>query len=400
MRVVIGANSMSGRLTGIGYYTKNLIESLARREEIEDLRIIRHGLLSEKIDSYLSSSGVNDTPDLVNQRPTGDNLFGRLRPIAAKSRILVEIYDLINSLSSGRSLRKYGLNDIFHASDFQYARFPGRKIVTVHDLSTIKYPQYHPPSRVAYVNRHIQRAIDHADHIVTVSDFIKREMNELLGVPEERITTIYLGADQGFSPVSQEDFIDRSISSLEYKQYFIFVSTVEPRKNLARLLEVYRSYLDIEGDSALPLVVVGLPGWNSSAIHRELSKLNHSNRVNYLGYVEIHQLQLLLAGARALLFPSLYEGFGLPALEAMKSGTAVLTSRDSAMSEICRGAALHVSPYDDDEILAAVIQLQQNGNLVDSLVARGLAIAAEYSWDKCALETVALYRRVADGGRA
>jgi glycosyltransferase involved in cell wall biosynthesis len=392
MKVVIGANSLSGPLTGIGNYTRNLVESLALYGGIDDLRLLSHGWLSAPITPVFFS----EQSQKVNQDQSSEgnlSLLSKLRPMASKNRPLVELYDIITSITANISLRKYDSNDIFHSPDFQFANFPGKTVVTIPDLSTISFPEFHPSSRVAYINRHIRRAIDRADHLVTISDYVKNEINEKLGVPKERITTIYPGVESDFSPISTNDF-ESSVTTpgVEYKNYFIFVSTIEPRKNLATLLEAYKCYIDTQGTSTIPLVVVGLPGWNSSDIHKELSLLAEHRHVIYLGYVDRDKLRTLIAGARALLFPSLYEGFGLPVIEAMKSGTAVLTSKNSAMSEISKGAALLVSPYDKDDILQNILDLHQDQHLIENMVARGLEVSKAFSWERSAYQTLSLYR--------
>ena len=396
MKVVIGANSLTGPLTGIGHYTRSLAESLCLNGDVSDLRLLSHGWLNGPV-----------TPDFFSEQTqknlqagsagSSSSLLGKLRPMVSKSRIMVELYDVFTSLTANISLRKYGSNDIFHSPDFQFAAFPGKTVVTIPDLSTITFPEFHPSSRVTYINRHIRRAIDRADHIVTISDFVKHEIHEKLGVSIERITTIYPGVDTGFSPISQTAFKSAEIvAPVEYKNYFIFVSTIEPRKNLAKLLEAYKRYIEVEGASALPLVVLGLPGWNSADIHKELSLLAKTGHVIYLGYVDRDQLRMLLAGARALLFPSLYEGFGLPVIEAMKSGTAVLTSKNSAMSEVCEGAALLVSPYDKEEIFQNILYLHRDHDLAKNLAARGLDVSDTFTWEESAGQTVSLYKSLQD----
>lgn len=390
MRVVIGANSLAGQLTGIGYYTRNLIQALLKTDEISDLRLLSHGRLGPPVERSRGDCLNEESKSRTASKPS---LAGKLRPIASKSRILVELYDITTSVRAKFALRNYKPNDIFHSPDFQFATFPGKSVVTIPDLSTLTHSDLHPASRVAYINRHIRRSVSHADHIITISDFVKREVIEKFGVSSDKVTTIYPGADQDFSPISRIAFeAANNDYSLEYKNYFIFVSTIEPRKNIGRLLESYKRYMLVEGAAAFPLVVVGMPGWNSRALHDELERLARTGHVRYLGYVARENLRVLLAGARALLYPSLYEGFGLPVVEAMKSGTAVLTSRDSAMSEISDQAALFADPLDTNEIFDNILRLHRDSSLVNRLVHEGLERSHRFSWESCARNTVTLYR--------
>ncbi len=389
MRVVIGANSLTGQLTGIGHYTKCLVEGLSRLDEISDLRLLSHGKLGGPIDEA--------QVELLNRKPSEgqggtSTLVARLRPVASRIQIVVELYDIVTSIRARHSLRGYSFNDVFHSPDFQFAEFPGKTVVTIPDLSTITYPDFHPASRVSYINKHIERVLRRADHIIAISDFVKRELEERLNVSRDRVTTVYPGVDPNFEPVSRDEFYGAiSDEKLEYKKYFIFVSTIEQRKNISRLLKAYESYLQVQTKSAMPLVVVGMPGWNSHQIHEELNRLANTGLVRYLGYVERSYLRLLLAGARALLFPSLYEGFGLPVIEAMQSGTAVLTSRNSAMSEISAGSALLTDALDIREISDSILRLHNDDPLVDKLQCQGLDVGTRFSWDRCAEETFNVY---------
>lgn len=392
MKVVIGTNSLTGQLTGIGHYTRSLVEGLGRSEDIDELRLLSHGLLGKVL-----TPGSPSEPTLHRKQKDspekGSSILGKLRPVMSRSRLIVELYDIMISLTSSVSLSRYGPGDFFHSPDFQFAKFPGKTVVTIPDLSTISFPEFHPASRVAYINRHIQRAVDGADHIVAISDFVKREIQEKFGVADDRITTVYPGVDPDFAPISSANFkITAMNPRLEYKRYFIFVSTIEPRKNLGRLLESYKYYLETEGASSLPLVVVGLPGWKSEHVHEELMRLATTGHVIYLGYVSRDKLRSLLAGARALLFPSLYEGFGLPVVEAMRSGTAVLTSKNSAMSEIAGTGALLTDPLEPKDICEKVSQLHHDTLLVNSLAQKGLDLSRNFTWEICARNTISLYK--------
>ena len=394
INVVIGANSLSGPLTGIGHYTINLIEGLSQISEIDEIRLLSHGCLSQPLQEGTSAPAISNMEDSHRQPPiTGRSLLGALRVKAAGNRLIVNLYDAAISRVSAWSLRGFGSTDIFHSPDFQYATFPGKTVVTIPDLSTMTYPEFHPASRVGYINRHIRRAVSHADHIVAISDFVRGEIISRLKVEKERVTTIYPGVEPGFAPITEQAFVEaRPISELRFNNYFLFVSTIEPRKNISRLLEAYERYIEAEGETRLPLVVVGFPGWNSSAVHHELQRLARCGHVMYPGYVSRDALRTLLAGARALLFPSLYEGFGLPVAEAMRSATAVLTSQDSAMAEISGGAALLVDPLDIEGLVNGISRLHHDEALLEKMVESGLIIGNRYSWERCARETLDLYR--------
>jgi alpha-1,3-rhamnosyl/mannosyltransferase len=395
MRLVIGGDPLFGPPTGIGQYTSHIVDNLINRPEIDDLKLLAYGVLMST-DQVRSNAGKEQPgdEDIGDSKPS--SAFGKIRGIAARNTIMVKAYEKIYPLMSRWSLRGYDSHDIFHSPNYVLPPFPGRRVVTILDLSTIRFPEYHPAASVRFINGHIEHAIKEADHILTISDFVRNEIIEHFSFHQEKITTTYLGADDSFQPINQAEFETSSFApQLGFKQYFLFVSTIEPRKNLTRLLDAYEAYQQQQGSDAMPLILTGLTGWKSSQIHTRLQALQSKGFVQYLGYVSQRELPTLFAGARALLFPSLYEGFGLPIVEAMKSGTAVMTSKASAMSEVAGDAALYIDPSDADDMAAKIMELANNQALEQSLVSKGLQKAATYSWAHCADLTLNAYRNLA-----
>jgi alpha-1,3-rhamnosyl/mannosyltransferase len=393
MRLVMGGESLEGPLTGIGQYTYHLAEQIGRSAEVEEFQFLIHGRLR-------ATEAV-----MANCRPGVDDIAGgeprrgvplaldRLRSAAARNRLLVYFYERLIPVLERWSLRNFGANDIFHSPNYMLPDFPGRTVVTIHDLSTYRYPEHHPQARVGFVNSHIERALKGADHILTVSNTVRHEIIERFNYPEERITTTYEGANDAFRPLNEAEFATVAAAlGLPYKGYFLFVASIEPRKNLERLLDAYLEYRAAAGDSTLPLIVSGIPGWNSRHTHQRLQRLEEQGAVRYLGYVAQHLLPGLIAGARALLYPSLYEGFGLPVLEAMQSGTAVMASAHSAMSEVGGDAVALVDPLDIDQMADVTGRLASDNELVASLATRGLSRASRFSWKLCAEQTLHAYR--------
>ena len=247
--------------------------------------------------------------------------------------------------------------------------------MTIHDLSTIKFPEFHPQSRVDLVNTAIINAIENADKIVTVSEYVRREILELYDVDEGKIVTIPLAADPGFYPRTENQYASLlKLNSIEHNEFFLFVSTLEPRKNLLRILDAYKQYAK-QSSKIYPLVIVGSSGWDNLVMRQVIQELSNLGVLRHLGYITRSELQILMSSARALVFPSLYEGFGLPVLEAMQSQTAVLTSFDSSMSEICEKNAVLVDPNKTEDIAEGLLALGQNDHLVEDLASNGLRIA-------------------------
>lgn len=395
MKLVIGGDALLGPPTGIAQYTSNLVDNLINRPEIDELKLLAYGFLLSA-EQARSKAEKRQPGDSSAGSTKVSSTFGTIRGIAARNAFVVRAYEKAYTLMSRRSLRRYGTGDIFHSPNYLLPPFPGRRIVTILDLSTIRFPEHHSPSIVRLINGHIERAIKDADHILTISDFVKNEIIEHFDYPSEKVTTTYLGADDSFKPISQAEFERSSFASqLRFKQYFLFVSTIEPRKNLFRLLDAYEAYHQQQGSNAIPLILTGLAGWKSGHIHDRLRVLESRDLVQYLGYVSQRELPVLFAGARALLFPSLYEGFGLPVVEAMKSGTAVLTSKASAMSEIAGDAAIYIDPNGVDDMAEKITELANNNTLENRLVNLGLQKSTTYSWARCADITLNAYKALA-----
>jgi alpha-1,3-rhamnosyl/mannosyltransferase len=208
------------------------------------------------------------------------------------------------------------------------------------------------------------------------------------------VVTVHLGAARQFKP-RKESQCESTLAKqeLHFKQFFLFVSTLEPRKNLQRLLNAYSHYRHQNIDG-LPLVLIGSSGWQLESFSELLNALVAKGWVKNLGYVDDQTLAELYASARALLFPSIYEGFGLPVLEAMQSGTAVLTSRDSAMTEIAGGNSLLVNPRSELEIEQGITKLHNDLEFVSTLEFNGAQRAKDFSWKKCGNEMIQHYQKL------
>ena len=394
MRLVMGGESLQGPLTGIGQYTYHMAKEMLARPEIEDFNFLAHGRLREP-ESLMGGCGNGASDETSDSgKPSKINQFlGRARSITAQSKLAVALYERLMLRLERHSLRHYCPRDVYHSPNYMLPHFPGRRVVSILDLSTYRFPEQHPEARVRFVNSHIKKTLRHADHIITISNIVKEEIIERFNYPEDQITVTYLGADDAFRPHSKEEFQSLGQSlKIDYKGYFLFVSSIEPRKNLERLLDAYLAYRTDCSDQPLPLIVAGTPGWKSQHIHNRLKEIQAKGDVRYFGYVDQDMLPALVAGARALLYPSLYEGFGLPVLEAMKSGTAVMTSKSTAMAEVGGKAVMQIDPYRVDAMTEAMAKFEQDAAAVNAMEQSGLEAAQKYSWQRCAELTFAVYQ--------
>lgn len=376
-------------LTGIGHYTQQVGRGLLASKRVDELKLFAHGKF---FDSSLLVGDTQPAPSL-NNVPQKSGLFMQARTRLALSPLVVKTYQTLFPYIEKWTLRACS-DSLFHAPNFMLPNFDGRKVVTIHDLSTLRFPEHHPKARVDFVNHAILHALRHADHIITDSDFIKSELVDMLGANESRVTTVPLGADPTFKPRTK-DLCENTLREygLSFAGYFLFVSTIEPRKNLQNLLKSFANYR-AQKPNGLPLVIVGGDGWHNADILNEINKLIHKGWVKRLGYVPQADMPMLFSGGRALLFPSTYEGFGLPVLEAMQSGLPVLTSENSAMSEITDGCGLLVNKDDVDGMTKGITSLAADEELVVQLSKSGITRAGYFSWQKCVENTLKVYEKV------
>jgi glycosyltransferase involved in cell wall biosynthesis len=288
--------------------------------------------------------------------------------------------------------------DVVHSTTFCVPRFRlrhKRLVVTIYDLSFMTHPELHLPANVAHCLTGTRLAIEHADAIIAISEHTRRDLVERLGAPPERITVTPLAHDADLTRVTDP----RRLAAVRKRyglpeQFVLFLGALEPRKNLPRLLEAFAALpAGLRGD--VQLVVAGMSGWLNDSVHARVAALGLEKSVRFAGYVDGHDLAALYSMATVFAYPSLYEGFGLPVLEAMACGTPVLTSDLSSMPEVAGDAAVLVSPDDVGSIAAGLRGLLESASLRDELASRGRAQAARFSWDRCARQTLGVYRDVA-----
>jgi alpha-1,3-rhamnosyl/mannosyltransferase len=281
---------------------------------------------------------------------------------------------------------------LYHEPNYVLVPFNGPCVVTVHDLSHIHYPQYHPVERVRHMDKRLPASLARASRVITVSDFVRREVITMLDVKPEKVCTVYNGIDTVFHPRSQEELqpvLERY--GLTGSRYLLAVTTLEPRKNLVSLCAAF-SRLSDRLKRNHPLIVVGAKGWRTEGIEQAMAPLLQKGEMRWIGYVPADDLPILYAGAHAFVFPSIYEGFGFPPLEAMASGVPVLTSASSALAEVAGDAALLVNPEDIGQLSDGLSRLLTDEEFRKRARAKGLLRAALFTWERCIDETVQVYR--------
>jgi len=282
--------------------------------------------------------------------------------------------------------------DLFHGLDARiYDSKRVKNVVTIHDMLqyTNEFPATrHPEKKI----RRYERVLTKADRIIAVSGHTKREILRYFPVDPEKIDIVHHGVEERFQPKDPEA-TRNALQKYEIRlPYLLYVGTFENRKNLPRVLEAF-SRVENEYPKSVQLVLVGSSRLRGEEAREKLRTVALGENVRAVGYVSRTDLPFLYSGALAFLFPTLYEGFGLPVLEAMACGAAVITSNVTSLPEIAGDAALLVDPFDVDSIAQAILQLLEDPELRTEYVRRGFRRAGEFSWERSARETLAVYRK-------
>lgn len=378
--LIFATDGITAPLSGIGRYALELASDLAAHSQIDSIRCFSFGRWV-------------DVPMRAELQRSGVPARGRLRAALAGNRAAVRIYHGLMPYLSRWQLRGEG-RALFHSPNYLLPPFPGASVATVHDLSHVFYPQFHPAARVDYMNLAFPQTLRRATHLITDAESVRQELIQRMGWSADRVTAVPLGVDAAFRPHNAAELqpLMRRLG-LRSNEYSLCVGTIEPRKNIDRLLSAYET-LPVTLRRNFPLVLAGAPGWRSTETHARIVRAESAGWLRYLAFVPQDELPKLYAGARLFVYPSLYEGFGLPVLEAMASGAPVITSNVSSLPEVVGDAAWLVDPKDADEIADALQEVLQNEEKRDIASVAGLARSASFTWAECVSKTIAVYLKV------
>lgn len=372
MRIALNARVLQAPRTGIGQYVAALAQALAERPDIE-------------LDYF---NGWGWSPELPQAA------LPRYSRLASVARRVPGAYRVRRCLEQRRFNR--GLDRdvaLYHEPSLWPLSFDGPMVMTLHDLTHIRFPETQPRERLAEIERRIGEGVSRAKRILTDSHFVADEVRSHFGLPAEKVMVAPLGYAPRFRPRQANELqVTLGPLGLQAGSYLVCVGTLEPRKNLqlalrahARLPQVLRSQY--------PLLIIGMPGWRQLRIDAELQAALASGDVRLMGYLDDQTLAEVLSGARLLLFPSLYEGFGLPVLEAMASGVPTVLTHSSSLPEVAGEAGSYVLPEDVEGMCEVVLRLLQDETEWQRLRDIGLCRAQQFSWHACAELTAEAYRQ-------
>jgi len=369
---VLARGLAAGGVDGIGSYTRELGSHL-----------VRHGAIS-----LIPVSFGFDLPNGYFDGADSTLLLPRYAKSALSSA-------LFNASSPGSALLRNERVDLYHSTDHMVPRLRGTPVLaTVMDAIPLSHPQWMSQRLRSLKGWLWRKSTRWADHVVTISEFSRREIVEHFGVAEEMVSVIHLGvAERYFEAISEE----KRSQILERhglpSRFFLFVGTLQPRKNLERVSRAH-AILPYEHRQACPLVVVGRAGWNCDEVVAELTAMEAAGYARWLKYLPDLEVRSLMQSAQALVFPSLYEGFGLPVVEAFAAGLPVITSNTTSLPEVAGDAALQVDPESTESIADGMRQGMENRDLVRQMRERGQTRARELNWSACTKKTLDLYRKI------
>lgn len=373
MRIGIDATSLPAQLTGSGNYVFQLISALNR------------------IDTTNQYLVFTSTPQAAALGVERDGFRVLRHDFSGRGMRLVWEQVGLPAL-----VRRHRL-DVLHSPHYTMPlRHSARSVVTFHDLTFLLYPELHQLAKRIFFPAMMRWSARHAKQIIAVSESTRRDLVRMLGVSLHRVTTVLSAADTYYRPAPAVEVAKVCARyGLKPGEYLLYVGVLEPRKCIDRLVEAFGRITPTAG--GLTLVIAGKRGWMYDRIFAQVTALGLQDRVRFPGYVPRADLPALYSGARAFVYPSRYEGFGLPVLEAMSCGTPVVTTNVSSMPEVAGDGALLVDPDDVPSLAAALARVIHDARLREELSRRGLARAAGFSWERCARETLRVYESAVNG---
>jgi glycosyltransferase involved in cell wall biosynthesis len=390
VRVVVNQLAALGLRTGIGHYT------------VELLRCLREQAFADLIDGFpegwvrrLRELCAQARPHLEGTPPVRSGESGARRPARASPRSQALRY----LRQVGRTLLAQHFRtvcarrgyDLYHEPNFIPLPSDCPTLATLHDLSVLLHPEWHPADRVAHFERHFEQGLKRCVHFLAISEFGRQEVIRTLHIAPERVTCTYMGIRRGLGPLSAAEVAPVLQQLGLPPRYLLYLGTLEPRKNLLTLL---RAYCDLPPRlrGRWPLLLVGSWGWNTADVADYLHREARHRGVLHVGYVAEEHLAAIYNGARALVYPSLYEGFGLPPVEMLACGGAVLASTAGALVETVGGQAHLIAPHDLASWRDAMARVVADDDWWHTLRAGGVAAARPFTWDRCARDTLQVYR--------
>ncbi len=372
-----------GQGAGIGHYTYYLVKNLIELDPEDEFILFFDRLI---------------TPEEAKEFSYGrKNVQVRFFPFHDYRHYLPIVYShfLISAF-----LRREQLDLYHNPANIIPLKYRGLAVITVHDLAIYKNPKWFPTKlgrQFFSTKLLVPDSLERAAAIIAVSESTKRDLMEIFEIPEKKIRVITEGVEQGQSlKTKSSEYLEDKFKIKE--PYFLYLGTIEPRKNLVGLIKAFRSLISSQSSQAgrLELVIAGARGWKDKPIFKLIEESNRQLKrevIRYLGYVSFEDKKILFQKALGFVFPTFYEGFGLPVLEALTFGTPVISSNLSSIPEVVGEAGILINPHREEELIEAMKRILLDKNLREKLSQAGLARSKLFSWKKCAQETIEVYHQ-------
>lgn len=387
MKIAVNIHCLHPPLTGIGHYARNLLLRLRDDPRVEQLVGVSHAgwhSQQEVFDIISHSRGY----EMIEQ----DRGLTLARRAWSKGRRMMPVLPgagraraWFNHRLAARERARYA-DFVYWEPNYLLLPLDNPALVTVHDLSHLRYPQYHPPARLRELER-LPETLARAAAVAAVSEFTRSEISDHFGLDPANIVVIPPAVSGVFRPASADEIEHLRNRYALPSQFVLYTGTIEPRKNLLRLLQAY-CRLPEELQRDYPLILAGGDGWHLEEFEELYARLD-TRQVHRLGYIARESLPALISAASLLVYPAIYEGFGMPILEAMACDTPVLTSNVASMPEVAAGAAQLVDPFSIDSIQSGLQECLASAGHRQAMRVRGRDIAARHNWQRSADQLIA-----------
>ena len=393
MNLIFNGEALRPPITGIGNYSFHLLQQLLRHSLVDDVH------------SFTGTGWINGseqiatTSDLKARDGQGtpsrrDNVIQGIRTAIGVIPGTKALYDTLMDRRF-EELASKTTNAIYHETNYILKPYTGPCITTVHDLSHVRFPQFHPEHVVKRLDALLPKSLERSDMVIAVSELVRQEVIEHYGVAEDKIRTVYEGVEEAYRPRTEAQTSNVLASyGLTHKSYVLLVATLEPRKGITVLLDAWESMPEALRLS-FPLVLTGSSGWRNESLRDRIDALIAGGTVKHLGYVPSEVLPILYSGATVFSYPSVYEGFGLPVLDAMSSAVPVICRGETSMAEFAEGACVLCETGEAAELAQKIEDLLEDADKQQHWAEKGRIQAAKFSWERCARETAELYELVA-----
>lgn len=382
LKIIIDVTPIDPKPSGVGLYVFNLVAALAKLQSSESFEL---GLAYQPgLKNWLK--GKLDFPENLQSYP---NLYQIPLPVRLSNIILDYFPDFFPRYLEPSLIK----NNIFHGTNYNVYPFQTlAKIMTIYDLSFIKYPDYTDAVVQQYTTR-IKKCLHWTDLIITISESSKQDIVNYLHFPEARIFVTPLASRYHAHYLDSID-IETEINKINYdfsKPYLLFVSTIEPRKNINTIIKAF-NHLKKQHKIEHQLVLIGRKGWKFEPVFQAINDSPYNNEIHHLDYLSDQEVAIFYSKADVFVYPSFYEGFGLPILEAMTLGTPVITSNTSSLPEVAGNSAILINPDEPMELAEGIFNIISNSQLRQELIGQGKKQAQSFSWEETAKKTLKAYQ--------